>query len=66
MREKDKKIREAREALRASERAEWQSKIADTLEQFEVGGIDSTHEEMINRINEETAKNEARMELASG
>lgn len=64
MREKDRKIREAREALRASERAEWQSKIADTLEQFEVGGIDSTHEEMINRINEETAKNEARMELA--
>lgn len=64
MREKDKKIREAREALRASERAEWQSKIADTLEQFEVGGIDSTHEEMINRINEQTAKNEARMELA--
>lgn len=64
MREKDKKIQEAKEALRASERAEWQSKIADTLEQFEVGGIDQTHDEMISRINEEAAKNEARMEIA--
>lgn len=64
MREKDKKIREAREALRAHERAQWQSKIADTLEQFEVGGLDQTHDEMINRINEDSAKNEARIEMA--
>lgn len=64
MREKDRKIQEAKEALRASERAEWQAKIADTLEQFEVGGIDQTHDEMISRINEQSAKNEARMEIA--
>ncbi len=64
LREKDRKIQEAREALRASERAAWQAKVADTLEQFEVGGIDATHTEMLNRLNEQTAKNEARMELA--
>jgi phage shock protein A len=64
IREKDRKIQEAREALRAHERAAWQAKVADTLEQFEVGGIDATHNEMINRINEQTAKNEARMEIA--
>lgn len=64
MREKDRKIQEAREALRASERTAWQGKIADTLEQFEIGGIDSTHDEMISRINQESAKNEARMEMA--
>ena len=64
MREKDRKIEEAKEVLRASERSEWQAKIADTLEQFEVGGIDQTHDEMINRLNEESAKNEARMEVA--
>jgi phage shock protein A len=64
MKEKDRKIQEAKEALRAHERAEWQAKIADTLEQFEVGGIDQTHDEMITRINEEAAKNEARMEIA--
>ncbi|HEX9951060.1 MAG TPA: PspA/IM30 family protein [Rubricoccaceae bacterium] len=64
MREREKKIGEAKEALRAHERAKWQSKIADTLEQFEVAGIDSTHDEMVRRVNEQTAKNEARMEMA--
>lgn len=64
MREKERKIKEAKEALRAHERAKWQSKIADTMESFEVGGTDQTHEEMIGRLNEQTAMNEARMEMA--
>lgn len=64
MREKEKKIQEAKDALRAHERAKWQAEVADTLEQFEVSGLDQTHDEMLNRISEETAKNEARMELA--
>lgn len=64
MREKERKIAEAKEALRAHDRAKWQAKIADTLEQFEVAGVDQTHDEMINKINEQTAKSEARMELA--
>ncbi|SMO77274.1 PspA/IM30 family protein [Fodinibius sediminis] len=64
IREKDRKIEEAKEALRANERAEWQGRVADALEQFEAGGLDQTHDEMVSRLNEETAKNEARMELA--
>ncbi len=64
MRERERKIGEAREALRAHERAKWQGRVADALEQFEVGGIDQTHDEMLTRINEQTAKNEARMEMA--
>lgn len=64
MREREKKIAEAKEALRAHERAKWQAKIADTLEQFEVAGVDATHDEMITKVNEQTAKNEARMEIA--
>ncbi|WP_412068555.1 PspA/IM30 family protein [Rubrivirga sp. IMCC43871] len=64
MREREKKIGEAKEALRAHERAKWQAKIADTLEQFEVAGVDSTHDEMVRRVNEQSAKNEARMEMA--
>ena len=44
--------------------AKWQSKIADTLEQFEVTGIDQTHDEMISRISEQTARSEARIEIA--
>ena len=64
MKQRENKIAEAREALRAHERAKWQSKIADTMESFEVAGIDATHDEMITKINEQTAKNEARMEMA--
>lgn len=64
MKEKDRKISEAKEALRAHERAKWQSKVADTMESFEVGGLDQTHDEMLNRINEQTAMNEAKMEMA--
>lgn len=64
MREKERKISEAKDALRAHERAKWQAKVADTLESFEVTGIDQTHDEMITRIQEETARNEARMEMA--
>ncbi|WNJ21506.1 PspA/IM30 family protein [Pontibacter sp. G13] len=64
MKQRERKIAEAKEALRAHDRAKWQSKIADTMESFEVAGIDATHDEMITRINEETARNEARMEMA--
>ncbi len=64
MRERERKISDAKEALRAHERAKWQAKVADALEQFEVAGIDQTHDEMITRINEQTARNEARMEMA--
>src|SRR5699024_4017756 len=64
IREKDQKISEAKEAMRANERAEWQGKVADALEQFETGGHEQTHDEMVSRLNEQTAKNEARMELA--
>ena len=64
MKDRERKIAEAREALAAHERAKWQAKIADTLEQFEVGGVDSTHQEMLQRVNEQTAKNEARLEMA--
>ncbi|HMB92966.1 MAG TPA: PspA/IM30 family protein [Rhodothermales bacterium] len=64
MREKERKIQEAKDALRAHERSKWQSKVADALEQFEVSGMDQTHDEMLTKIEEETARNEARMEMA--
>ena len=64
MREKEQKIQEAKDALRQHERAQWQAEIADTMEQFEVSGLDQTHDEMVRRLDEESAKNEARMEMA--
>ena len=64
LKETERKIKEAQDAMRAHERAQMQAKIADALESFEVGGIDQTHNEMLARVNEQTAKNEAKVEMA--
>lgn len=64
MREKDRKIAEAKEALRAHERAKYQEKIANTMASFETYGINDTHDDMVNKINEKTATMEAKMEIA--
>lgn len=64
LREKERKTYEATNAIRDSRRAQWQKKVADAMEQFEVGGISATHDEMIRKVEEQTAVNEARMEMA--
>ncbi len=64
MREKDRKTNEAMQALRDARRAKWQSKVADAMESFQVAGIDATHDEMLQKIQENTAVNEARMDMA--
>jgi phage shock protein A len=66
IREKERKTQEALNAIRDYRRAQWQKKVADSMEQFEVAGISQTHDEMVRRIEEETAVNEARMEMAMG
>jgi phage shock protein A len=64
MREKDKKTQEAMNAIRDARRAKWQSKVADAMESFTVAGIDSTHDEMLRKVEEQTAVNEARLQMA--
>src|SRR4029077_3060536 len=64
MKEKDRKTGEAMQALRDARRAKWQSKVADAMESFQVAGIDPTHDEMLQKIQEQTAVNEARMDMA--
>lgn len=66
LREKERKTREAMGAIRDYRRAQWQKKVADAMEQFEVAGISQTHDEMVRKIEEMTAVNEARMEMAMG
>src|SRR5438477_5915610 len=66
MQEKERKTQEALNAIADYRRAQWQKKVADAMEQFEVAGISQTHDEMVRRIEEETAVNEARMEMALG
>lgn len=64
MKERERKIQEAKAALQQYERAQWQAKIAEAFEQFEVGGLDQTHDEMVRRLQEKAAQGEARLELA--
>ena len=64
MREKEKKTQEAMNAIRDARRAQWQSKVADAMESFQVAGIDATHDEMLRKVNEKAAINEARMQMA--
>jgi phage shock protein A len=66
LQEKERKTREALSAIRDYRRAQWQKKVADAMEQFEVAGISQTHDEMVRKIEEMTAVNEARMEMAMG
>lgn len=64
MREKERKTTEAMGAIRDARRAKWQSKVADAMESFEVAGIDATHDEMLRKVEEQTAVNESRMQMA--
>jgi len=64
MREKERKTQEALNAIADYRRSQWQKKVADAMEQFEVAGISQTHDEMIRKIEETTAVNEARMDMA--
>ena len=66
MREKDRKTQEALGAIADYRRSQWQKKVADVMEQFDVSGISPTHDEMVRKIEETTAVNEARMEMAMG
>ncbi len=66
LREKERKTQEALAAIRDYRRSQWQKKVADAMEQFEVAGISQTHDEMVRRIEEQTAVSEARMDLALG
>jgi phage shock protein A len=66
MQEKDRKTQEALSAIADYRRAQWQKKVADVMEQFDVAGISQTHDEMVRKVQEMTAVNEARMDMAMG
>ena len=64
MKEKEKKTQQAQQALQDAQRAKWQAKVADSLESFQVAGVDATHDEMLRKGEEQSAVNQARLEMA--
>lgn len=64
LQEKERKVNEARNALNAKKKAEWQAKVADAMSNFSATGVDATHDEMIRKIEESAARSEAKLEIA--
>lgn len=64
MKELDRKTKEALDAIETAKRAKWQKEVADTMEQFTAGGVDHTHDEMVKRIERDSAMSEARLDMA--
>lgn len=64
MREKERKTRDAMDALRAARQSKWQREVADAMEAFEPSGIDATHDEMVRKLEEQAAYDSARLDMA--
>ncbi|MFA5359143.1 MAG: PspA/IM30 family protein [Patescibacteria group bacterium] len=64
MAEMSRRIEKVQQALALHKQNQWQARVAGAMEQFQVGGIDATHDEMIERIDREAALSQAKMEMA--
>ena len=65
MREMKSKTEEALAAIRDAESSKWKSELADVFEQFEVAGVDATHDEMIGKLRQKNAEAEGRLAMAA-
>ncbi|HEY3320295.1 MAG TPA: PspA/IM30 family protein [Planctomycetota bacterium] len=64
MREMKLKTEEAMQAIREAESAKWKSELADVFQSFEVGGVDATHQEMVDKLREKTAMADGKIAAA--
>ena len=64
MREMDKKTKEAMQAIRDHQASRWKAEVAQVFETFEVGDVDQTFDEMMQRLREKTAMAEGKLEMA--
>jgi phage shock protein A len=64
VREMNKKIQEAELAMREHEAIKWKAEVAQVFETFEVGDIDGTVDEMMQKLRTKTAMQEGKLEMA--
>jgi phage shock protein A len=64
VREMDKKTKEAMQAVREHQASKWKAEVADVFESFEVGGVDQSIDEMMQKLRERTAMAEGKLEMA--
>ncbi len=60
----EEKIQQANKALSAKRQAEWQHKVADAMQTFSAYGVDATNDEMVDQIERDAAKAEAKLDMA--
>jgi len=61
MREMKMKTEEAQRAISEARAAKWKGELADVFQSFEVGGVDATHGEMIEKLREKSAMAEGKI-----
>jgi phage shock protein A len=64
MREMDKKTKQAMQAIREHQSAKWKEEVAEVFETFEIGDVDNTMDEMMQRLKQKTAMAEGKLEMA--
>lgn len=64
MREMNKKMQEAQQAMREHQASKWKAEVAEVFETFEIGDVDSTVDEMMQKLREKTAMAEGKLEMA--
>ena len=64
MREMNKKMQEAQQAMREHQASKWKAEVAEVFETFEIGDVDSTVDEMMQELREKTAMAEGKLEMA--
>ena len=64
MREMNKKVVEAQQAMREHQASKWKAEVAEVFETFEIGDVDQTVDEMMQKLREKTAMAEGKLEMA--
>lgn len=64
MREMDKKTKEAMQAIRENEASKWKAEVADVFESFEVADVDTSMDEMMQKLRKKTAMAEGKLQMA--
>lgn len=64
MRQMDSKTKEAMQAIREHQASKWKAEVAEVFETFEIGDVDHTMDEMLQRLKVKTAMAEGKLDMA--
>ncbi|MBI3273007.1 MAG: PspA/IM30 family protein [Planctomycetes bacterium] len=65
MSEMKRKTEEAMLAIREADASKWKTELAGVFEKFEVGGVDTTHDEMLQKLKGKSAEAQGKLAMAA-